>query len=263
MRAGQTRKPTIDEIKSEKTSRLAIHSPDEMGGVSVNCNGNSASFDSSPHSGPSRSASLRVRGLSGPRVTFSDTHNICRQSSLPSAGSELSLPEGDLDWPNRNHINIGGEKVELRRKPSAYMTTMYDHAEYNIPLLDSSSKDQGGTSPGPYVSAFQKPQEPSIDFELDVKVFVNSGKCVLHTKDPSRDDELKLTSRMKKERSCSGGIFDFPPSSPNTTRRNKDNKHGVPPSSRLRYLHGNVAHLVDLTIFHIPGLDVKVLSQQI
>nr|CAD7569538.1 unnamed protein product [Timema californicum] len=169
-------------------------SPDEMGGVSVNCNGNSASFDSSPHSGPSRSASLRVRGLSGPRVTFSDTHNICRQSSLPSAGSELSLPEGDLEWPNRNHINIGGEKVELRRKPSAYMTTMYDHPEYNIPLLDSSSKDQGGTSPGPYVSAFQKPQEPSIDFELDVKVFVNSGKCVLHTKDPSRDDELKLLS---------------------------------------------------------------------
>nr|CAD7425599.1 unnamed protein product [Timema monikensis] len=215
-----------------------VCSPDEMGGVSVNCNGNSASFDSSPHSGPSRSASLRVRGLSGPRVTFSDTHNICRldlpitgtdtlanvlisagyrqlisfqtcvplnidpfllansyingQSSLPSAGSELSLPEGDLEWPNRNHINIGGEKVELRRKPSAYMTTMYDHPEYNIPLLDSSSKDQGGTSPGPYVSAFQKPQEPSIDFELDVKVFVNSGKCVLHTKDPSRDDELKL-----------------------------------------------------------------------
>nr|CAD7395790.1 unnamed protein product [Timema poppensis] len=118
-----------------------------------------------------------------------------KQSSLPSAGSELSLPEGDLEWPNRNHINIGGEKVELRRKPSAYMTTMYDHAEYNIPLLDSSSKDQGGTSPGPYVSAFQKPQEPSIDFELDVKVFVNSGKCVLHTKDPSRDDELKLASR--------------------------------------------------------------------
>jgi hypothetical protein len=53
-------------------------SPDDIGGASINSNGNSASFESSPRSGPSRSASLRVRGLSGPRVTFSDTHNICR-----------------------------------------------------------------------------------------------------------------------------------------------------------------------------------------
>lgn len=27
-----------------------------------------------------RSASLRVRGLGGPRVTFSDTHTMCRYS---------------------------------------------------------------------------------------------------------------------------------------------------------------------------------------
>jgi hypothetical protein len=54
------------------------NSPDDMGGTSITSNGNSASFESSPRSGPSRSASLRVRGLSGPRVTFSDTHNVCR-----------------------------------------------------------------------------------------------------------------------------------------------------------------------------------------
>jgi len=40
--------------------------------------------------------------------------------------------------------------------------------------------------------ATQKPQEPNIDFELDVKVFINSGKCVLHTKDSVKDDEIKL-----------------------------------------------------------------------
>lgn len=37
-----------------------------------------------------------------------------RQSSLPSAGSELSLPEGDLEWPSS--IEIDGESVELRKK---------------------------------------------------------------------------------------------------------------------------------------------------
>lgn len=41
-------------------------------------------------------------------------------------------------------------------------------------------------------AATQKPQEPNIDFELDVKVFINSGKCVLHTKDSVKEDEIKL-----------------------------------------------------------------------
>jgi hypothetical protein len=31
--------------------------------------------------------------------------------------------------------------------------------------------------------------EPNVDFELDVKVFIDSGKCVLHPKD--KDDENK------------------------------------------------------------------------
>lgn len=37
-----------------------------------------------------------------------------------------------------------------------------------------------------------KTSEPNIDFELDVKVDINSGKCVLHTKEPSKEDELKM-----------------------------------------------------------------------
>lgn len=37
----------------------------------------------------------------------------------------------------------------------------------------------------------QKSPEPNIDLELDVKVFINSGKCVLHTKDNVREEEAK------------------------------------------------------------------------
>lgn len=37
----------------------------------------------------------------------------------------------------------------------------------------------------------QNPQEPNIDLELDIKVFINSGKCVLHTKDNVKDEEVK------------------------------------------------------------------------
>ena len=61
----------------------------------------------------------------------------------------------------------------------------------SIPLLETVGKEQTSTASSPYFTS-QKPQEPNIDFELDVKVLINSGKCVLHTKDPAREDELKL-----------------------------------------------------------------------
>ncbi|XP_026672112.1 transmembrane protein KIAA1109 homolog [Ceratina calcarata] len=233
-----------------------LKSPEDMN-MDVN-SANSASYESSPRSGPSRSASLRVRGLGGPRVTFSDTHTMGRQSSLPSAGSELSLPEGDLEWPES--IEIDGERVELRKKSrDISYTSSYDSMEGNAPLLDSFGKEQSSSTSSPYITP-QKAQEPNIDFELDVKVFINSGKCVLHTKDPGREDEIKIMSRMKKERSCSGGTFEFQPSSPSSSRKHLSSKEksSTTSTSRLRYLQHTNVPLVDLTIFHIPGLDVKV-----
>lgn len=62
------------------------------------------------------------------------------------------------------------------------------------PLLEPSLKTDASSPMSPYMAAMQKPQEPNIDFELDVKVLINSGKCVLHTKDSSvaKDDDMKL-----------------------------------------------------------------------
>lgn len=37
-----------------------------------------------------------------------------------------------------------------------------------------------------------KTSEPNIDFELDVKVHINSGKCVLHTNERGREDDIKM-----------------------------------------------------------------------
>ncbi|KAL0269606.1 UNVERIFIED_CONTAM: hypothetical protein PYX00_007281 [Menopon gallinae] len=227
-------------------------SPDDIVPISIRSAATSNSFDSSPRSGPSRSASLRVRESGEPHVTFSDNNTICRQSSLPSADSDLSLPAG-VSWTDGDHIMIDGEKVRLRKK-------FFDDSSDRLDDLSENS-DSGTKRNSPVLNAHspgvQKSQEPNIDFELDVKVFINSGKCVLHTKDYLREEELKLSHRMKKERSCSGGMFEFPPTSPNASRRNKDSKQTTS-STRLRYGHGNIAQLIDLTIFRIPGLDVKV-----
>jgi len=53
----------------------------------------------------------------------------------------------------------------------------------------SESKEFGGGHLTPGSSVSHKAQEPNVDLELDVKVFINSGKCVLHTK--PKDDDLE------------------------------------------------------------------------
>ncbi|KAK9874269.1 hypothetical protein WA026_002622 [Henosepilachna vigintioctopunctata] len=204
------------------------------------------SYESSPTSGPSRSSSLRVKNIdNGLRVHFNEQPTL-RKSSLPSACSDLSITGSQMDWVDQ--LDIDGEKVQLRKRMS----------HENQPFVDSSNPYSSSNLSNSSIS--QKPQEPNVDLELDVKVFINSGKCVLHTKDiqgSARDDELKM-SRMKKDRSSSAGLLDFQlnSGSPDTSRKNKDKGIGQFVGARLR----NNPHpsLVDLTIFHIPGLDVKL-----
>lgn len=63
---------------------------------------------------------------------------------------------------------------------------------------------------------------------------------------------------MRKDRSSSAGLLEFPAASgsPDPYRRNKEKLTATSSSARLR----NTPHtgLVDLTIFHIPGMDVKL-----
>ncbi|XP_053696625.1 bridge-like lipid transfer protein family member 1 [Sabethes cyaneus] len=184
------------------------------------------SLQESPNSGPSRTTSLRVKIPLANRVTLNES---MRQSSLPSADSDAAYSDSGFDWQRYDSasitsdvphlLEIDGEQVELRKKSP------------NHP---------------------QKQQEPNIDFELDIKVLVNSGKCVLHTKDIT--DEKMSTSvsstvkQHKRERSIG---TDW--GSPVPSRRAKE-------KSRIKYNSPYTA-LVDLTIFHIPGLDVKLQYQ--
>lgn len=66
---------------------------------------------------------------------------------------------------------------------------------FSSTLLDFSTREQLKNDNVGY----SKQQEPNIDFELDVKVFINSGKCVLHTKDQTREDELKMWVSLRND----------------------------------------------------------------
>ena len=69
----------------------------------------------------------------------------------------------------RTHIALDETRLEKTPSPSVF------------------SQGGSGTAMGTSVSKVQ--QEPSVDFELDIKVHIDSGKCVLHPKDPKPDVE--------------------------------------------------------------------------
>ncbi|XP_017025561.1 bridge-like lipid transfer protein family member 1 isoform X1 [Drosophila kikkawai] len=196
-----------------------------------------SSLQSTPASCHSRSASLKQTGGGGivggginplGRVTFTEA---MRQTSLPNADTDTETADNELDWRGDitpSEIDVDGTSVEMRRK--------HGHG--------------------------QKQAEPNIDFELDIKVLVNSGKCVLHTKETGEDRAqgyaagsgaagtsvpASSVKSHKRERSIGNDW-----GSPTPSRRQRD-------KSKLRY-NAN-ALLADLTIFHIPGLDVKLHYQ--
>lgn len=169
----------------------------------------------------STTSTLRIR--IPPRVQFSET--LRRQASLPSADSDINFSEDGPEWPSTSSsmheephvINIDGENVELRRKSG----TSYPH----------------------------KPHEPNIDFELDVKVLINSGKCVLHTKESNDEKLSSFANAVKTHRRERSFGNDY--GSPLPSRRGKE-------KTKFKYAPQT---LIDLTVFHIPGLDVKLHYQ--
>lgn len=120
-------------------------------------------------------------------------------------------------------------------------------------------------------------QEPNVDLELDVMIYFNSGKCVLHTRDTTSEEAGK--KGMVKERSFIGNLLDVgntasvqPSPKSNQPRYHVRSSSGSLPktlstgglkanvsSSRLRYPGIAVAqHPAECTVFLIPGLDIKV-----
>ncbi|KAI5697638.1 hypothetical protein M8J75_013435 [Diaphorina citri] len=167
---------------------------------------------------------FKTGSLKHHRVTFSETTgSLSRQPSLPSG------------------TNSTRDSIDDLKSSYSEMSKLSEDSEETL--------EQGAHSET--LRAPPKPQEPNIDFELDVKVFINRGKCVLHTKDNTRDDDPKLMSKLRKEKSWVGGVSD--PGSPNMSRRSRENRPMS--SSKLRH---STTLLQELTIFHIPGLDVKV-----
>lgn len=136
-----------------------------------------------------------------------------------------------------------------------------------------SSISSTGVTQGAQKQSSHQLQEPNVDFELDIMIFFNSGKCVFHTRDKT-DDESGRKS-MPRDRSFVGnpadGKLDVPSpkgshpryqaraSSAQLTRQpiSASNFRQNLSSSKLQPTP-TAAAMTDFTIFLIPGLDIKV-----
>ncbi|XP_050552072.1 transmembrane protein KIAA1109 homolog isoform X4 [Spodoptera frugiperda] len=188
--------------------------------------GSWSSMESEPLTGPSRSASLR-----GPRACAGSA----RALSTAAVQRQSSLPAHPDHWPDEL------EGVELRRKPDINVT-----------------QSEGLSSEGKASKA--KTAEPNIDFELDVKVYINSGKCVLHTKEPSKEDDSIKIGRMRVGRSASGGLAEGAAGVAGGagTGMGVPGGSSSPPGARRKAAHARHVPVLDLTVFRVPGLDLKV-----
>jgi len=63
------------------------------------------------------------------------------------------------------------------------------HLEESEKTPSPSVFSHGGSGSGVTGNVSKAQQEPNVDFELDIKVDIDSGKCVLHPKDPKPDVE--------------------------------------------------------------------------
>ncbi|KFM73898.1 hypothetical protein X975_01882, partial [Stegodyphus mimosarum] len=232
-----------------------------------------SSKESSPsHATHTRTGSLDMSDL--PNMTLPEK-SVHRELSLDSVFTSSAAADlGYSETPTPSHTVEGSSTYKSEHFPYPADHTTSSGSPTNssvdapvenlkVDSIDSRKKTNevqkaghttpGGTSSG--VSSFkQPPSEPNIDFELDVKVFFNSGKCVLHTKDFNKDREEEFMKRsMRKERSFSGGGFDL--SSPShAKKRHGSGMRNNMSASRLRYVQSAPTNQVaDFTIFLIPG----------
>ncbi|KAK7904615.1 hypothetical protein WMY93_017222 [Mugilogobius chulae] len=177
----------------------------------------------------------------GPRVTFNiqDPHDDSRRDDLSTSSSEDSEKEDDFDrLPSyRRHFQPS------HRKSSGFasVSQLFSDRWPGTPTNRSFS----GTA-----------TERNIDFELDVRVEIDSGKCVLHPTTPQPEHE-DVSLRRSCERSLKSLDQDSPPKKKKLQPTYTSTTHLLAGKKNPSTLQTKSNDL-ETTVFYIPGVDVKL-----
>ncbi|KAI9516354.1 hypothetical protein NQZ68_017557, partial [Dissostichus eleginoides] len=187
---------------------------------------------------------MRVDASSpGPRVTFNiqDTHDDMRRDDLSSSSSEDSEKEDEFE--REKPPSFRRPFQASHRKPSGFSAVSQLFSE-RWPSTAANRSFSGPTT------------ERNIDFELDIRVEIDSGKCVLHptTQQPEHED-------IALRKSCDHSLRSLDQESP-------------PKKKKLQPTYTSTTHLLagkkcpsslqtksndmETTVFYIPGVDVKL-----
>nr|XP_061781040.1 bridge-like lipid transfer protein family member 1 isoform X3 [Nerophis lumbriciformis] len=174
-----------------------------------------------------------------PTIPFQ--HDEMRRDDLSSSSSEDSEKEDDFE--RERPLSYRRPFQAPHRKPSGFSAVSQLFSE-RWPSTPASRSFSGPTT------------ERNIDFELDVRVEIDSGKCVLHpsTQQPEHED-------VSFKRSCDRSLRSLDQESP-------------PKKKKLQPTYTSTTHLLagkkcpsslqtksndlETTVFYIPGVDVKL-----
>ncbi|XP_065153130.1 bridge-like lipid transfer protein family member 1 isoform X4 [Paramisgurnus dabryanus] len=191
---------------------------------------------------PAHYPSHSVFSAPGTPAVFSPTvpfqPDDSRRDDLSSTSSEDSDKddEFDRDRPHSFYRRPGGSQ----RKASG-LTALFSER------WPATPPQRGGLAP---------PSERNIDFELDVRVEIDSGKCVLHpsTQAPEHED---LAMRRSCEQSSRSLDQDSPPKKRKLQPGFASSSHLLN-SKRVPTSLQSKSSDIETTIFYIPGVDVKL-----
>lgn len=190
-----------------------------------------------------------------------------RTLSSGDEGSITDLDESQSTSPRTPFTNTSSNKEfdfepvagQSHSQPVTVHSSPINHAE-----LKSSQQSQPIASTAHLTSV-----EPRIDFELDVKIFFNSGQCVLHTKDQKTNDATENSFNRNFSNVDTGGgganhnaehTSNMSPtlSSSQIAARASINKSRSAAKLSRSYGYRSTSTQPDFTVFLIPGLDIKL-----
>ncbi|XP_076117611.1 bridge-like lipid transfer protein family member 1 isoform X3 [Mytilus galloprovincialis] len=203
-----------------------------------------------------RIGSLDISKTLPARVKFGQTIS----TAYTPPGTPTSLTEDPSLLKDFSSSSLSPEARAWYSRDSTTSTDSSDISEEEGPIKsevfsdDTSSEEEDIISPvtNPSIGSggSKTTMEPNIDFELDIKVFIDSGKCVLHPKD-SKEDELKRQQKREKTPTPSQ-------SSPKSARRNPNTPDFGQFSGQNKKQGQQQPPQVENTVFFMPSVDVKV-----
>ena len=205
---------------------------------------------------PQRGITIRNR----PSYSPTQDETMSFEESIRARLEVESEPQVELsDCADEMFVTLNPESskpVMPRERKKAFFSKQYDTIEEDSSSGSPPSYMDGGVhgtmSPKHQITTHSEKKanvaEPNVDYVFDFKIFINYGKCILHTKS---DDNAK---KVKRDRT--GSVFYETSESPLSQR--KFTNYSDRDKSKMKDKSTLSVNREIATIFYIPGLDVKV-----